>query len=90
MAVNMSEFVPDNNLNWLALAACIYGKMSAGQALTELGLSKYKKRTLASSLNVDEIVWMLNKGMKIKTIGRVVGANAETVKRALEMKGVKF
>nr|DAJ29529.1 MAG TPA: hypothetical protein [Caudoviricetes sp.] len=25
MAVNMSEFVPDNNLNWLALAACVYG-----------------------------------------------------------------
>lgn len=23
--VNMSEFVPDNNLNWLALAACVYG-----------------------------------------------------------------
>lgn len=24
MAVNMSEFVPDNNLNWLALAACVW------------------------------------------------------------------
>ena len=38
MAVNMSEFVPDNNLNWLALAACVYGNISAGRALCCLGL----------------------------------------------------
>ena len=38
MAVNLSEFVPDNNLNWLALAACVYGNISAGRALCCLGL----------------------------------------------------
>lgn len=38
MAVNMSELVPDNNLNWLALAACVYGNISAGRALCCLGL----------------------------------------------------
>lgn len=37
MAVNMSEFVPHNNLNWLALAACVYGDISAGRALIMLG-----------------------------------------------------
>lgn len=35
--VNMSEFVPDNNLNWLALAACVYGDISAGRVLCYLG-----------------------------------------------------
>lgn len=38
MAVNMSEFVPDTNLNWLALAACVYGNITAGRALCCLGL----------------------------------------------------
>lgn len=38
MAVNMSEFVPETNLNWLALAACVYGNISAGRALCCLGL----------------------------------------------------
>ena len=33
MAFNMSEFVPDNNLNWLALAACVYGNITAGKAM---------------------------------------------------------
>lgn len=42
MAVNMSEFVPDNNLNWLALAACVYGNISAGRALCCLGLKGTK------------------------------------------------
>lgn len=40
--VNMSEFVPDNNLNWLALAACVYGNISAGRALCCLGLKGTK------------------------------------------------
>lgn len=42
MAVNMSELVPDNNLNWLALAACVYGNISAGRALCCLGLKGTK------------------------------------------------
>lgn len=42
MAVNISEFVPDNNLNWLALAACVYGNISAGRALCCLGLKGTK------------------------------------------------
>ncbi len=44
MAVNMSEFAPDNNLNWLALAACVYGNISAGRALCCLGLTVTKPK----------------------------------------------
>lgn len=54
MAVNMSEFVPDNNLNWLALAACVYGDISAGRALCCLGLKGTKPQktyTRASELD---------------------------------------
>lgn len=52
--VNMSEFVPDNNLNWLALAACVYGNISAGRALCCLGLKGTKPQkgyTRASELD---------------------------------------
>ena len=41
MAVNMSEFVPDTNLNWLALAACVYGNITAGRALCCLGVVEF-------------------------------------------------
>lgn len=54
MAVNMSECVPHNNLNWLALAACVYGNISAGRALCCLGLKGTKPQktyTRASELD---------------------------------------
>ena len=37
----MSEFVPDTNLNWLALAACVYGNITAGRALCCLGVVEF-------------------------------------------------
>lgn len=62
MAINMSEFVPDNNLNWLALAACVYEldknsllKMhQSGMSLNQISLrvgANYKtiKRALINS-----------------------------------------
>lgn len=59
MAVNMSEFVPDNNLNWLALAACVYGNISAGRALCCLGLKGTKPQktyTRASDLDGNSLL----------------------------------
>lgn len=80
MAVNMSEFVPDTNLNWLALAACVYGNITAGRALCCLGLvgtnpkRGYKR---VSELDGNSLLKM-----------HQVGANRDTVKRALMMLGV--
>lgn len=93
MAVNMSEFVPDNNLNWLALAACVYGNVSAGRALCCLGLvgtKPQKKYTRASDLDGNSLLKMRQAGMSLRSISAKVGANRDTVKRALVMLGVEF
>lgn len=91
--VNMSEFVPDNNLNWLALAACVYGNISAGRALCCLGLKGTKPQkgyTRASELDGNSLLQMHNAGMSLRAISYQVGAGYKTVKKALVMLGVKF
>lgn len=91
--VNMSEFVPDNNLNWLALAACVYGDISAGRALCCLGLKGTKPQktyTRASELDGNSLLQMHNAGMSLRAISYQVGANYKTVKKALTMLGVEF
>lgn len=93
MAVNMSEFVPDNNLNWLALAACVYGNISAGRALCCLGLKSTKPQktyTRVSDLDGNSLLKMHQAGMSLRAISYQVGANYKTVKRALIMLGVEF
>lgn len=93
MAINLSEFVPDNNLNWLALAACVYGNISAGRALCCLGLKGTKQQktyTRASELDKDELLQMHQDGMSLRAMGYKVGADYKTVKRALMMLGVEF
>ena len=93
MAVNMSEFVPDNNLTWLALAACVYGNISAGRALCCLGLvgtKPQKTYTRASELDGNSLLKMHQAGMSLRSIGVQVGADYKTVKRALMMLGVEF
>lgn len=93
MAVNLSEFVPDNNLNWLALAACVYGNISAGRALCCLGLNGTKPQktyTRASELDGKSLLEMHQSGMSLRTMGYKVGADYKTVKRALMMLGVEF
>lgn len=67
MAVNMSELVPDNNLNWLALA-CVYGNISAGRALCCLGLKGTKPQktyTRASELDGNSLLKMHQAGMSL-------------------------
>lgn len=91
--VNMSEFVPDNNLNWLALAACVYGDISAGRALCCLGLKGTKPQkgyTRASELDGNSLLQMHNAGMSLRVISYQVGADYKTVKKALVMLGVEF
>lgn len=93
MAVNMSEFVPDNNLNWLALAACVYGDISAGRALCCLGLKGTKTQktyTRASELDGNSLLKMHQAGMSLRAMGYKVGADYKTVKRALINSGVEF
>jgi hypothetical protein len=93
MAVNMSEFVPDNNLNWLALAACVYRDISAGRALCYLGLKDTKPQktyTRASELDGNSLLQMHSAGMSLRAISYQVGADYKTVKKALVMLGVKF
>lgn len=93
MAVNMSEFVPDNNLNLLALAACVYGDISAGRALCCLGLKGTKPQktyTRASELDKNELLQMHQDGMSLRAMSYKVGADYKTVKKALVMLGVKF
>lgn len=93
MAVNMSELVPDNNLNWLALAACVYGNISVGRALCCFGLVGTKptrgyKR--ASELDRNSLLKMHQSGMSLRAMGYKVGADYKTVKRALMVLGVEF
>lgn len=93
MAVNMSEFVPDNNLNWLALAACVYGNISAGRALCCLGLvgtKTQKKYTRASELDGNSLLKMHQAGMSLREMSLQVRADRKTVKSALRMLGVEF
>lgn len=93
MAVNMSEFVPDNNLNWLALAACVYGNISAGRALCCLGLKGTKPQrtyTRVSDLDGNSLLKMHQAGMSLNQISLRVGANYKTIKRALINSGVEF
>ncbi len=93
MAVNISEFVPDNNLNWLALAACVYGDISAGRALCCLGLKGTKPQktyTRVSELDGNSLLQMHNAGMSLRAISYQVGADYKIVKKALVMLGVKF
>lgn len=91
--VNMSEFVPDNNLNWLALAACVYGNISAGRTLCCLGLKGTKPQKTyirVSELDGNSLLQMHNAGMSLRAISYQVGADYKTVKKALVMLGVKF
>lgn len=89
----MSEFVPETNLNWLALAACVYGDISAGRALCCLGLKGTKPQktyTRASELDGNQLLQMYSSGMSLRAIGYQVGADYKTVKKALIMLGVEF
>lgn len=93
MAVNMSEFVPDTNLNWLALAACVYGNITAGRALCCLGLvgtKPQKTHTRVSELDKNSLLKMHQSGMSLNQISLQVGANYKTIKRALINSGVEF
>lgn len=93
MAVNMSEFVPDTNLNWLALVACVYGNITAGRALCCLGLVGTKPKRgykRVSELDGNSLLEMHQAGMSLRSISAKVGANRKTVKRALMMLGVEF
>lgn len=93
MAVNMSECVPHNNLNWLALAARVYGNISAGRALCCLGLKGTKPQktyTRASELDGNSLLKMHQAGMSLRAMSYQVGADYKTVKRALMMLGVEF
>jgi hypothetical protein len=93
MAVNMSEFVPDNNLNWLALAACVYGNITAGKALCCLGLvgtKPQKTYTRVSELDKNLLLKMHQSGMSLNQISLRVSANYKTIKRALINSGVEF
>lgn len=89
----MSELVPDNNLNWLALAACVYGNISAGRALCCLGLKGTKPQktyTRVSDLDGNSLLKMHQAGMSLNQISLRVGANYKTIKRALINSGVEF
>ena len=89
----MSEFVPDTNLNWLALAACVYGNITAGKALRCLGLvvtKQQKTYTRASELDKNSLLKMHQSGMSLNQISLRVGANYKTIKRALINSGVEF
>ena len=89
----MSECVPHNNLNWLALAACVYGNISAGRALCCLGLKGTKPQktyTRASELDGNSLLKMHQAGMSLRATSYQVGADYKTVKRALMMLGVEF
>lgn len=89
----MSELVPDNNLNWLALAACVYGNISAGRALCCLGLKGTKPQktyTRVSDLDGNSLLKMHQSGMSLNQISLRVGANYKTIKRALINSGVEF
>lgn len=91
--VNMSEFIPDNNLNWLALAACVYGNISVGRTLCCLGLKGTKPQkgyTRASDLDKNSLLKMHHAGMSLRAISYQVGADYKTVKKALVMLGVEF
>lgn len=93
MAVNMSEFVSDTNLNWLALAACVYGNITAGRALCCLGLvgtKPQKTHTRLSELDKNSLLKMHQSGMSLNQISLRVGANYKTIKRALINSGVEF
>lgn len=93
MAVNMSEFVPDTNLNWLALAACVYGNITAGRALCCLGLvgtKPQKTYTRVSELDKNSLLKMHQSGMSLNQISLRVVANYKTIKRALINSGVEF
>lgn len=89
----MSEFVPDTNLNWLALAACVYGNITDGRALCCLGLvgtnpkRGYKR---VSELDGNSLLKMHQAGMSLRAMSYQVGADYKTVKRALIMLGVEF
>lgn len=89
----MSEFVPDTNLNWLALAACVYGNITAGRALCCLGVvgtnpkRGYKR---VSELDKNSLLKMHQSGMSLNQISLRVGANYKTIKRALINSGVEF
>lgn len=89
----MSEFVPDTNLNWLALAACVYGNITAGRALCCLGLvgtNPKRGYTRVSDLDGNSLLKMHQAGMSLRAISYQVGADYKTVKRALIMLGVEF
>ena len=89
----MSKFVPDNNLNWLALAACVYGDISVGRALCCLGLKGTKPQktyTRVSDLDGNSLLQMHNAGMSLRAISYQVGADYKTVKKALIMLGVEI
>ena len=89
----MSEFMPGTNLNWLALAACVYGNITAGRALCCLGLvgtnpkRGYKR---VSELDGNSLLKMHQSGMSLNQISLRVGANYKTIKRALINSGVEF
>lgn len=90
---NYGECLPNNCLNWLVLAACVYGNISVGRALYCMGLvgtKPQKTYTLASELDGNELLQMHQDGMSLRAMGYKVGADYKTVKRALMVLGVEF
>lgn len=78
MAVTIAELAPINCQNWLALGACIYGKMPIDRALSILGVRNGNSEPV--KVSVDEIKRLRDEGVSFRQIAVILGVSFQTIR----------
>lgn len=78
MAVTIAELAPINCQNWLALGACIYGKMPIDRALSIMGVRNGNNAPV--NVSVEEIKALMDEGKSFRQIAIILGVSFQTVR----------
>ena len=81
LAVTIAELAPINCQNWLALGACIYGKMPIDRALSILGVRNGNNAPV--NVSVEEIKALRDEGISFRQIAVILGISFQTVRKRM-------
>lgn len=83
MANTSTVGIPFNCKNWLALAATVYGNVSADEALFYCGLKTRRDQTAWREKHKHEVRKMYGEGMTLSKIADILCTSRHNVKKVL-------
>ena len=86
MANTSTVGIPFNCKNWLALAATVYGNVSADEALSYCGLKTRRDQTAWREKHKHEVRKMYGEGMTLSKIADILCTSRHNVKKCWLMR----